>query len=139
MVGGSDGLQLLCEDQEQRLRIAPAEHMAALRVELCRELRDVGEVAVVREHDSRMPSLERLSVLLGRCGSRGRVADVCDADITRHVLNPVRTQHTRHHAQVLGQVPAVTIKRRRTGRVLPAMLNRLQSHHQARGHRIWPD
>jgi len=121
-------LELVREHVDQHLRIRAGVDVPQIRAEhLVLELRRIGQVAVVAEHDAeRRVHVERLG--LGRLERRprGRIAAVRDAHVAAEIAHVPRAEDVAHHARRLVHVEHVVLGRDDARGVLPAMLQQQQ-------------
>jgi hypothetical protein len=88
----------------------------------------IGQVAVMRQHDAeRRVDIERLR--LGQTGSRtgSRVTHMCDTGIAHQRAHVAGAEHIAHHAAALVHVKGLATGGDNTRRILPTVLQHLQS------------
>ena len=106
--------------------------MDAFLSQRLRQLRNVDDVAVVGEQNTRAPGEKRLSVLGGALRARCGVADVGNAGISGELLDHVRGERVGDQPEVLDHAEASVVTCGNASSVLPPVLDGLQPKSQSR-------
>jgi hypothetical protein len=121
-------LQLVRQHVHQHLGVGAGVDVPQVGAEhLVLQLRRVGEVAVVPQHDAEgRIDVERLRLGRAERRARGRIAHVPDAHGAGQRAHVAGAEHVAHHARRLVHVERAALGRNDARRVLPAMLEEEQ-------------
>ena len=100
----------------------------------------IGQVAVVRQHDAeRRTDVKRLRFRTAARVTRRRVTDVGDARVADQIAHIACAEHLAHHPFALMHMKHAALCRYDARRVLPAVLEHLQSVVKRLVHRFIAD
>ena len=117
------------QNVQQHFGIGTGIHMAQVFVaHALIQLVGIGQVAVVRQHDAeRGADIKRLSLSRAARIACRRIAYMADADMAGQLAHIAGAEHFAHHALPFVHMESGTFQRGNTGRILPPVLQHLQT------------